>query len=173
MANHVDIPAELVYRGADGGAVLPYRQHFKKRWPGGKEFVSTDLDQMLRKYSAGNPKGAYVKFEWKYVTFWRDIDPVEDQARPTWSTHEPMAHHQMRTLGLDDELCRKGDPEERHYRGLFLINWYEPDNDDDIAIVGAWRFRNDVGYRRVLCWPTGDEFDAYFMELTDPDRRER
>jgi hypothetical protein len=112
VASHVDIAAELVYRGADGGAVLPYRQHFKRRWPGSKEFVTTDLDQILRRYSLGNPDGTYVKFEYKYVTFWRDIDPEEDQERPTWFAHEPMAHHQMRTLGLDDEICRKGDPED-------------------------------------------------------------
>ena len=150
MAEFVVAPTKPMYRGADGGAVLPYREHFRDRWPDATRCVATDLDLVLRLYSPTNQRGAFLLAEFKYL-------------------HDnPMTGGQRWTFRSMDMLLTQADPEGNQYRGLYLINWID---DDGFVPVGVTKVVD--GWDVVeLVEPTLDEFDDYFLTVLDPDRRE-
>lgn len=146
------IDTTLRFRGADGGAVLPYREHFRTRWPGptgadGCGMVVIDVDMVLRRYSPTNKAGAFALFEFKY------------------GDGTDMTPGQRITFGQFDRLFSAGDPAGREYRGAYLINWTEGDDGlfKPLKATHA-RYKNTV-----LDCPTPDEFDSYFFDLLDPE----
>lgn len=136
----------LTYHGADGGAVQPFREHFRNRWPGPESCVVTDLDVVLRVYgrNMGGVHGRFVLMEMKY------------------GHATPATKGQTKTFGLIDELLRQADPDRLRYLGLYLVTYlHEP--DFQVLAVRTW------DGHEVLILPTLDEFDRYLMGVLGVD----
>lgn len=136
----------LAYYGADGGAVQPFREHFRKRWPGPESCVVTDLDVVLRVYgrNMGGARGRFVLMEMKYG----------DATTATGG--------QTRTFGLIDELLRQADPDRLRYRGLYLVTYID-EPEFEVLAVQTWDGAT------VLTVPTLAQFDHYLMAVLGVD----
>jgi hypothetical protein len=142
MTVTVSQPA-LSYRGTDGGAVLSYREHFRRNWPrpgASTGSVVTDLDVFLRLYDADNPTGCFALLEFKYET-------------------GPVTPGQTRAYTQIHNLLRSADPDGREYRGAFVVRYTEIDGQ--FAAQSARPF----GSKMVIRFGSNEDFDFYFRRL--------
>ncbi len=138
----------LGYRGADGGATLSYREHFRQHWPHPSArpgCVVEDCDVFLRVFSADNPKGCFALIEFKYEN-------------GTVSTGQDRAYQQMH------KLMRRADPEELEYRGAFVVRY----THDDAGIFVPLSAR-PFGSKMVRRFESTKDFDLHFKHLLNPD----
>lgn len=141
----------LGYRGADGGATLSYREHFRRAWPHPSArpgCVVEDCDVFLRMFSSDNPRGKFVLIEFKYEN-------------GNVSTGQDRAYRQM------DSLMRAGDPTQEQYQGAYVVRYTHI--GERFVPLSARQF----GTKMVRKFADADDFDAYFQALLDPDRAAR
>ncbi len=140
----------LGYRGADGGATLSYREHFRQYWPHPSArpgCVVEDCDVFLRVFSNDNPTGCFVLIEFKYE-------------HGTVSTGQDRAYRQM------DRLMRQADPTGEEYRGAFVVRYTNAD-DGSFVPMSARPF----GSKMVVKFASPADFDGYFKRTLNPDNR--
>lgn len=142
------VESDLVFRGADGGAVQSYREHCRHHWPmPGKRdgVVVIDIDMMARRYSPENHEGCFALLEFKYE-------------------HGEVTNGQRRCYRQLDRLLRAGDPDGREYRGAFVVT-YRHDSDEQFLPISMSGFAMGSP---VVNFDTADEFDACVMRLLNP-----
>jgi hypothetical protein len=151
-----------VYRGSDGGAVLPYRQHHRENWPraGSRDgTVVSDLDLFLRRYSHTNPAGCFALIEYKH-------------GDGTFTTGQQRMFAQLH------DLLSVADPNAVQYRGSWLVRWrhagcsgghgsckVEEGPDSEFVPISARRLFSKI----FVEFASVEHYDQYFKTILHPD----
>lgn len=100
-----------VFRNPDLYQVLPWRDWMRENLPGGGAgMVVEDMDIVLRRYGP--------------LANWCRDGTISFIEVKTFSSF--MGRAQEMTFGLIDRLMRKADPDEKYYKGYYVIRWNPP-----------------------------------------------